>query len=290
MGRGNMTGWRLVCDVGGTNIRVGRSDRPGHIADVNVKETRNCSSLSDALVAYSQTFGDGDRCHGVAIAAAGRVESGRVTLTNAALTIEARALTVALDGMPVTLLNDLEAAAYALPLLRADDINPLVETSGVPAGPRLVVNVGTGFGAALLVRTSSGWQSVATEAGHMTFAAIDRDGRLTINAETPVCIEDRISGLAMPPGQPFAAKQFVEEFGEALGTVSGNLVLATGAWGGVYFCGSVVSAWLAAGRMSSFIYAFQNKGRMFDAMARVPVQEIRMPHPALIGLTAIELK
>ncbi len=52
-----------------------------------------------------------DEYQGAAIAAAGPVENERVKLTNAPLTIESDALKVALNGMPIVLLNDLEATA-----------------------------------------------------------------------------------------------------------------------------------------------------------------------------------
>lgn len=283
-----MTGWRLVCDVGGTNIRIGRSEGPKQIENVIVHQTRRCSSLLDDLLGYCRTFDDYDQCQGLAVAAAGPVDTGRVTLTNGYLTIDQAELTAGLNGRPVALFNDLEAAAYSVPLLGDSDLNPIVRTSSRSSKPFLVINVGTGFGAALLLQTPSGWQSVATEAGHTSLAAFDRDGRPAMNSV--MCVENKISGLALPPGQPFASSQFASEFGELLGWTCGNLVLATGAWGGVYFCGTVASAWIQAGNLSSFTAAFQNKGRMSERMARVPVSEILLPHPALIGLSAVKLR
>ena len=34
-----MTGWRIVCDVGGTNIRIARSEGPKQPAEVSVQPT-----------------------------------------------------------------------------------------------------------------------------------------------------------------------------------------------------------------------------------------------------------
>jgi glucokinase len=286
-----MTGWRLVCDVGGTNIRIARCEGHGQLVNVAVRPTALCSSLQDALLDYWSTFEDREELLGAAIAAAGPVESGRVTLTNHHMTIEREAVMVGLGGRPVALLNDIEATAYALPLLSADDISPVIAASNPKAGPRLVVNVGTGFGAALLFQTTTGWQSVATEAGHMTFAAIDQTGAIKSNMSETVTVEDRLSGLALRAAadEPFGKSDVSEAFGNLLGAVCGNLVLATGAWGGVYLCGSVASAWCRAGVLSAFSAAFKNKGRMSDQMARVQVSEIVFPHPALIGLSTIAL-
>jgi glucokinase len=74
-----------------------------------------------------------------------------------------------------------------------------------------------------------------------------------------------------------------------LGAVCGNLVLATGAWGGVYLCGSVVKAWLNAGATVPFHTAMCAKGAMCARMARVPVYEIAARYPALTGLSRITL-
>jgi glucokinase len=285
-----MTGWRLVCDVGGTNIRMARCEGPKKLVNVSVQPTALCSSLQDALVAYCRSFDDRDSLLGAAIAAAGPVESDRVTLTNSHMTIERAAIVEGLGGRPVALLNDLEATAYALPLLSADDTSNVVAAQNPKAGPRLVVNVGTGFGAALLLQTISGWHSIATEAGHMTFAAIDETGATKISMSDSVTVEDRLSGLALAAtDKSSGGLLFSDAFGELLGAVCGNLVLATGAWGGVYLCGSVASAWCRTADLSTFIAAFRNKGRMSSQMGHVQVNEIVLSHPALVGLTTIEL-
>jgi glucokinase len=204
------------------------------------------------------------------------------------MTIDRQTMIAGLGGRPVVLLNDLEATAYAIPLLSAGDTHAVVAASPSKVGPYLVVNVGTGFGAALLFQTPVGWQSVATEAGHMTLGITDRK-----NQSDPdlLSIEDRLSGLAVcaETKQPFASDTFVEEFGAMFGAVCGNLVLATGAWGGLYLCGSVVSAWCRAKNFAPFIASFRNKGRMSEKMARIGISEIALPHPALNGLTTIKL-
>ncbi|MBY0226890.1 MAG: glucokinase [Hyphomicrobium sp.] len=284
-----MTGWRLVCDIGGTNIRMARCEGPKKLVSVTVRPTKLCSSFQDTILDYCRAFDDHDRMSGAAIAAAGPVEAGRVTLTNHPMTIDREAVTAGLNGKPVALLNDIEATAYAVPLLSADDIAPVVAASNPKGGPRLVVNVGTGFGAALLIETPSGWQSVATEAGHMTFAALEDIDTIKSNVSKPVSVEDKLSGLALSTATNVPFGQFSAAFTDLFGAVCGNLVLATGAWGGVYLCGSVASAWCRTGDLSSFRAAFQDKGLMSDRMARVEVSEIVLPHPALVGLTTIEL-
>jgi glucokinase len=284
-----MTGWRIVCDVGGTNIRIARSDKPKQFTHLSVEATARCSSLPEALQHYWLQFDDRQSLLGAAIAAAGPVELGSVTLTNGSLTIERAAISAQIGGRPVVLLNDLEATAYAVPLLKEEDLLPVVSVSTPTAGPRLVVNVGTGFGAALLIQTTTGWQSVATEAGHMTLGAIEQRSGIERTALGAVSVEDRLSGLALSGGtiQPFDRHSLSSAFGELFGAVCGNVVLATGAWGGVTLCGSVAAAWCRTGEFATFTAAFRDKGRMSKRMERVPVSEIILPHPALIGLTTV---
>jgi glucokinase len=271
----------MVCDVGGTNIRIARSDKPKQFTHLSVEATVRCSSLPDALQHYWLQFDDRESLLGAAIAAAGPVESGSVTLTNGPLT--------QIGGRPVVLFNDLEATAYAVPLLKEEDLLPVVSVFTPTAGPRLVVNVGTGFGAALLIQTTTGWQSVATEAGHMTLGAIEHRSGIERTALGAVSVEDRLSGLALSGGtiQPFDQHPFTSAFGELFGAVCGNVVLATGAWGGIALCGSVAAAWCRMGEFASFTAAFRDKGRMSKRMERVPVSKIILPHPALIGLTTV---
>jgi glucokinase len=310
-----MTGWRIVCEVGGTNIRIARCEGPKQLVDISVQPTEYCPSLLEALLFYCGRFSDCEGLLGAAIAGAGPVEDGRVSLTNGQLTIDRDTVSKGINGRPVVVLNDLEATAYALPLLSADDIASVVAVHKPLTGPRLVVNVGTGFGAALLIQTAKGWHAVATEAGHMTFGFIDQTGAVNFSMSSSVSVEDRLSGLALcgrtdqlgtrhsapkeSPTPPAYGITFVDatscrspfssSFGELLGAVCGNLVLAAGAWGGVYLCGSVASAWCKAAEFSAFTAAFQNKGRMSSRMRRVQVNEIISPHPALLGLTTIGL-
>ncbi len=284
-----MTGWRIVCDVGGTNVRIARSDGLRQFSHLTVEPTERCRSLPEAIRHYWRQFEDCNFLECALIAAAGPVETGRITLTNGRLTIERDAVSAAISGRPVVLLNDLEATAYAIPLLTAHDLLPVVTVSNPTAGPRLVVNVGTGFGAALLIQTATGCLSVATEAGHMTLGVLNQAGAFDFRASSEISIEDRLSGLALSRerDESLGKGRFSLSFGELFGAVCGNIVLATGAWGGVYLCGSVASAWCRMAEFTPFTEAFRMKGRMLPRMSRVPVTEIVCPHPALMGLTKI---
>ncbi|HMN37902.1 MAG TPA: glucokinase [Hyphomicrobium sp.] len=302
-----MTGWRIVCDAGGTNLRCARSDAPSHLADLMVVAPDNVAGIEDALEVYAARFADLEALEGIAIAAAGPVEDGRVRLTNRDIVIDKARVSRGFANKPVALLNDLEAAAWSLPVLRSSDLAPILERTGPLGGPRLVVNVGTGFGGALLVRTANAWHAIACEPGHMKLAHPWQGGTHIVS------VEDVISGLTLSdPGRRqkywghvrssfpvsggalFSALKageapadFVSAFSRLLGQVCGDLVLACGAWGGVYLCGSVAAAWSGAGGTVQFQSAFEDKGPMARRMRRVPVFRITAANPVLTGLCQV---
>ena len=310
-----MTGWRIVCDVGGTNVRYARCAADRSLSDVVARplsDSPDCGvALLDDLRAYRDRFPDGAMLNDAVIAAAGPIDQGVVRLTNRDQVISADATSRVLGGVPVSLLNDLEAVALSLPWLPETGLRPIFAPLAPLRGPRLVVNIGTGFGGALLFATAAGWHAVACEPGHMTCPApaepaIDMSSRRMF-----MSVEDMLSGaalrtpqtiarkwnLALPAGFPDDATdllahyasapdgaKFIRLFSALLGRICGDLVLACGAWGGVHLSGSVASAWFRHGDLEEFLAAFIDKGPMAARMSRVELHQIIEPFPALIGL------
>ena len=104
-------------------------------------------------------------CFGVA----GPVIAGRSKTTNLPWVIDAAELGEALNCPAVTLLNDLEALAHAVPFLGSDDLTVLNQGSGEPQGPLAVIAPGTGLGEAYLTWQSGRYQAHASEGGHADF-------------------------------------------------------------------------------------------------------------------------
>jgi len=73
-------------------------------------------------------------------------------------------------GFPVSLLNDLEAIAYAVPFLQAEDVYVLNEGEAAPEGAIAVIAPGTGLGEAYLTWDGSRYRAYASEGGHADFA------------------------------------------------------------------------------------------------------------------------
>lgn len=100
---------------------------------------------------------------------AGPVISGQAAITNLPWVLNERRLQEKLDIAHVTLLNDLEAIAAALPLLEQEDL--FVLNPGTPAaeGPKAVIAPGTGLGEAYLTWNGSRYLAHASEGGHTDF-------------------------------------------------------------------------------------------------------------------------
>ena len=302
-----LAGRRVVADVGGTRCRFGISAGPGDLDAIRVTPTAGQPSFTEALKAYVVGLGADPVetwCAGVHLAAAGPIDQGAVQLTNAAWFISSRALSEQLGGVPVGLVNDLEAVGLLLPHLQSSDIATIGDTSGPHLiGNRLAVNVGTGFGAATAVRGGERWLVAAGEAGHMSLApATPEEAALLGWGRT---IEDYLSGAGIArlhaahdaaggertaeaifaaSAKDAVAARTSETFSRLLGRVTGDLVLATAAWDGAYLCGSVARAWLEVADVTAFRAAFEDKG-LRAHMARVPSYAITVPEPALLGLT-----
>ncbi len=86
-----------------------------------------------------------------------------------------------------------------------------------------------------------------------------------------------------------AAARTVEVFTAILGRIAGDLTLATCAWGGVYLCGSVATAWSAIADIEQFRAEFIRKGPMRARMLKVPTAVIRRDIAALYGLAMMPI-
>lgn len=294
-----MTASVLVGDIGGTNARFALSLRPGEITGIKNFKVADFATCEAAIAAYlaalTETAWRDLPMTRAAIAAAGpRDDSGSIALTNAGWQLNPANISNAIAGAPVQLFNDLEAVALALPHLDANGYQNLGPAIDAPhSGNLLALNVGTGLGAAIAVKTAGRWSAIATEAGHMSYAArTSHEQSLIAHAAS---YEDFLSGsglrrLATLVSGDDAASATVsgqtwQVFTGILARLAGDLVLATGTWGGVYLTGSVANAWSQAADLNTFREIFAAKGKMHSRMLRVPTHRITAPEPALLGLS-----
>ncbi len=306
---------RLVADVGGSNVRFALAGRSGALEQVLSYRVADFASFADALGAYRAALGGRQNVSACAIAAAGPVDGKIVKLTNNSWSIDGAAISAALSGMPVALINDLEAVATALPHLEAGDLDAI----GGPACVRpelrtmLALNVGTGFGAASAVHRGGQWWTCPSEAGHMTLGAAGADEMDLLPRQAS--IESLLSGSGVAElymrlaradcrsneraddaarvfarsDRDTAAARVVDLVTTVLGRIAGDLALATSAWGGVYLCGSVAVGWSTVADAERFRGEFTRKGPMRSRMLQVPTAVILRENVSLFGLAMMTI-
>ena len=104
---------------------------------------------------------------------AGPVIDGHVKTTNLPWVMDESTLAKELDLKAVHLMNDLEAVARAVPVLRTADLLTINEGEPVPRGPIAIIAPGTGLGESFLTWDGSHYVAHSSEGGHSDFAPTD---------------------------------------------------------------------------------------------------------------------
>lgn len=173
----------LVGDIGGTYARFALARDGVLLNEPSRVERARWPDLAGACRSYLVEHGRGLRIDGAAIAAAGRVQDGRITMTNADWSVDPAVLSAELGvrATHVRVLNDFAALAWALPALRDDELLPLPGGAAARAGAapptssrgghRVVLGPGTGLGVAAMLQWPEGGRPLSTEGGHASAAA-----------------------------------------------------------------------------------------------------------------------
>jgi glucokinase len=101
---------------------------------------------------------------------AGPVVGGRAHLTNLPWDLEEAALRRSLGLQRVSLLNDLQAVAHAVPHLQSKETVVINAGKAVKHAPIAVLAPGTGLGEAFLIWNGTEYIACASEGGHTDFA------------------------------------------------------------------------------------------------------------------------
>ncbi len=137
-------------------------------------------------------------------AVAGPVIGGRVKTTNLPWVIEEAAMAQALNinAQSVRLINDLEAIARAVPILRPSDVHTLNVGGPVPRGAIAVIAPGTGLGESFLTWDSTRYVAHSSEGGHSDFAPTDERQigllQYMLRKSDHVSFEHVCSGIGIP--------------------------------------------------------------------------------------------
>jgi len=163
----------LAGDLGGTKTLLAlyreRSGRYALLRDATFPSRAHATfeEILDAFLAGGPQETIDAACFDVA----GPVVEGRVRTTNLPWTLDETALAAKLGTPRVKLLNDLEATAYGMLALTADDLVCL-HPGASPArkGHVAVIAAGTGLGEAYLFWDGAAYHPIASEGGHADFA------------------------------------------------------------------------------------------------------------------------
>jgi glucokinase len=133
---------------------------------------------------------------------AGPVIDGHVKTTNLPWVMDEVSLKQELHLNSVHLMNDLEAVARSVPVLRPDDLITLNQGSPVANGAIAIIAPGTGLGESFLTWDGSQYLAHSSEGGHSDFAPTDqRQIRLLdymLRRFDHVGVERVCSGIGLP--------------------------------------------------------------------------------------------
>ncbi len=305
------TAGSILCgDIGGTNVRLAlmRERAMGEVANLAVADH------PDLVSAIRAFLGDHPDVDGALLAVAGPVTGGRCVLTNSGWVVDAAELRQALRAEWVSVVNDFEAQAWALPVLDAGDLTPLGGGPSQSDQPMAMIGPGTGLGMACLMPSGT---VVVSEGGHATLAAGDDreaaalawlrgrfghvsaerilsgDGMENLHAALAAVdgVEHRhresvaITAAALDGSCPRCVET-VDRFCAILGALAGDLALVFGARGGVFVTGGIAPAILPALQRSAFRARFEAKGRLRDWLVPIATSVVTRPHAAFVGIAA----
>jgi glucokinase len=161
----------LTADVGGTKTALAVLRGPGEARSPVASGTLRSAEWKDLVSLVRSFLGE----HGLAVERAafgvpGPVVAGSARLTNLPWEVSAERLRQELGLAAVTVVNDLQAIAQAVPELRESETESVREGRPVAHGTIGVVAPGTGLGEAFLTWDGRRYHAFPSEGGHTDFA------------------------------------------------------------------------------------------------------------------------
>jgi glucokinase len=193
----------LAGDVGATKTILGiyAADKgpqePLAEATFSSSQYPSLAALAGAFLAEAKLAVE-DACFGVA----GPVVNGQATISNLPWRVDQAGLKKELGLKSVVLINDVEATALGVPLLKAPELHCLNKGEEIQGGTKAVIAPGTGLGEAFLIWDGARFHAHASEGGQVDFAptnALEDDLLQHLRDERGhVSYEHVCSGLGIP--------------------------------------------------------------------------------------------
>jgi glucokinase len=316
----------IVGDIGGTKTVLavcGETAEGPELEGLATFQNRQFSGFTAILTHFLSARPVGEMAPSMlCLGVAGVVRDGECRMTNLPWHLSERDLATRFH-LKTLLLNDLEAAAYGMGALAADERVWLNKGVAKSHGNRAVIAAGTGLGEAWLHWEGETDRAQASEGGHADFAPQnDREDALLqfLRAEFGhVSYERVLSGPGLfniyrflrqagereespslrgrmmeaeanpsalileAAGEDPLCSETLSMFVSIYGAEAGNLALRTGATGGVYVGGGIAPRILERLSGGTFMRTFCDKGRSAEWMRRIPVSVARSDRTVLLG-------
>jgi glucokinase len=284
-----------------------------------LQQSANDSLESDSEIKPDEPVKIDAACFGVA----GPVIQNLSHTTNLPWIVDGAAIAKRFEIPRVRLLNDLEAMANGILMLRPDELVTL--NAGTPPSQKqaiALIAAGTGLGESILFWDGTRYKAVPSEGGHADFAPNSdneiellrhvRSQYLHVSYERvlsgpglhaiyeyvrdtkknePTWLSEKIKAgdpaaeiaEAGLKGQAEIATQTLDLFASIYGAEAGNLALKAMAINGLYLGGGIAPKLLSKLKDGTFMKAFTNKGRYKRLMSNIPVHVVINQRTGLIG-------
>ena len=315
----------LVADAGGTNVRFALVDldASGSVALRAPQKftSRDFSSITDATRGYLAAQNLNATPVSAVISVAGPVQDNAINMTNLGWRFSGGELGQALGMGQVQLINDYEAIARSVALLKEADLRVIGPSILPKRGERetvAIIGPGTGLGVGGYVRTQTELVALVTEGGHADFAPVDdteieilkflrrKFGHVSneriLSGPGLVNLHEAMAGVEGVPyenaeGQDITAQALADKnslcgrvlarFCAILGSVAGDVALVIGARDGVMLAGGILPAIGDFFAASDFRARFAAKGRFESYMKAIPTRLIVNDDAGLLGAASL---
>jgi glucokinase len=316
MKENKMSGFGLIADVGGTNIRLALVDlKTGEIGRLQKYLCADYPSIADVIALYLEKQNETVTQACVAIACP--TDKDWIAMTNHSWAFSKKQVQEQLGFDNFHVINDYTGIAMSIPTLTDEQ---KIQIGGEPAKtgePIAVYGPGTGLGVAHLIHHDSEYVCIPGEGGHVEFASNDEKEAHVLaflqKRYGHVSAERLLSGPGLVniyqglmdmhgkvaedlqpadvttrglDGSCPVCVEAMEVFCRALGSFGGNLALNMSTFGGVYIAGGIITRFMDFFKNSDFRKRFEAKGRFVDFVAKVPVYVITEEQPGLQGAAA----
>ncbi|MCB1106818.1 MAG: glucokinase [Chlamydiia bacterium] len=314
----------LAGDIGGTKTHLALyQEKKGKME--SIKEQKFPSQKYPNLRTIVKEFLKGvdikisKGCFGIA----GPVKKGKSHATNLPWLVDADVLQKELSIDKVSLINDLEANAYGLNMLKGDELFTLNPGDPNAEGNQAMVSAGTGLGEAGIFFDGERHIPFACEGGHADFAPRseieDELLRYLRKKFKHVSYERILSGPGIYNVYQFivetkkesereevfheitsgdsprlisekglngtskACEKTLELFASIYGSEAGNVALKMFALGGVYIGGGIAPKIIRVLKEGDFFRSFTEKGRFSKLLEGIPIRVVLNDKTALLG-------